>query len=612
MSKVYELTEEVLGYNTAESPTNTDPRHLVGGSRNVLIDQQRKVRTRNGFSIFGANNAAITPIRNAVTWNTSTGTELFLRAYDDEFEVYLATVDGTALDAWYRVKDSLGTTAIPRFTTWFNATEAIDELIFVWGDDNLYKWNGAVAIVSSITGVTVTKTGTTTFAQNRFYTSGTKTFVCVRTGTAYTYTGGETTTTLTGIADTTGLVAGDILVQQVVTTADKPVADRNNNTIYNYENQIAVGSDTDERVYLSKNSDYTNFSYSTPRVPGEGALLTLDGKTNGFATLNDKLIIFSGTESIFQATFVALTVSTTKTETVEVKKYEVGVGQSAQSQEVIVPIGNSILYLSQEPALRELVSLEALSGGKDPVTISNQIKPDFDAATWTGASAIWYKNALYLSAPSDGVLYILEYKEDADNKIRRFWQPPQTLPVRIISIYNSTLYGHSNASPETYNIFDETAYSDTNAAGEKVPINCVAKFAYKSYGKRALLKNFDEYFVEGEISASTTLDLTLYYDYGGYTQTLTKSIDGGDFNISEETLLNSSMAQQPPGSQPLGGNILAPDGTLKFRAILEIAKEDFFEMQAVFSSDDVDKYWAILGHGSNARISSRQPNNKKI
>ena len=72
------------------------------------------------------------------------------------------------------------------------------------------------------------------------------------------------------------------------------------------------------------------------------------------------------------------------------------------------------------------------------------------------------------------------------------------------------------------------------------------------------------------------------------------------------------MAQQPPGSQPLGGNIIAPDGTLKFRAILEIAKEDFFEIQAVFSTDDIDKYWAILAHGSNARISTRQPNNKKI
>jgi len=610
--KEYSLTEEVIGYVTSENATNTDPRHLVAGSRNVLIDQQRKVRTRNGFSILGVNNEALTPPRNAPVWNTSTGTELQLRAYDDELEVYLGTVDGIAFNTWYRVAQGFGTSAIPRFTPWFDIVENIDELIFVWGDDNIYEWNGAVAVVESVTGVTITKTGTNTFAQNRFYTAANKILVCVRTGTEYTYTGGEGTLTLTGIADTTGIIAGDILIQKIVTNADKPAANRINNYIYTYENQICVGSDSDDEVFISKNTDYADFSYSTPRVPGNGALLTLDGKVNGFGTLNDRLIVFAGKQSIFQAWYTQLTVSTTKTETMEVKKYVVGVNQSAQNQETIVQIGNSILYLSHEPALRELISLEAVSGGKEPTTLSNPIKPDFDAATWTNACAMWYKNALYLSAPSNSLLFILEYKEDADGKVRRFWQPPQTLPVRALSSYNGLLYGHSNATPETYYLFDPTTFSDTNAVGEKVPINCVAKFAYATYGKRAHLKTFDEYFVEGEISASTVLDVNLYYDYGGYTQTLTRQIDGSDFDIVEETLLNASMAQQPPGSEPLGGTLSAPDNTLKFRAILEIAKEDFFEIQPVFSSDAPDQYWSIITHGSNAKISTRQPNNKKI
>lgn len=610
--KEYELTDEVLGYSTSENPTNTDPRHLVAGSRNVLIDQQRKVRTRNGFSVLGASSSDTTPPRNQATWNTSTGTELMLRAYDDELEVYLGTVDGTDLNAWYRVKNSLGTTAIPRFAPWYKSAEVIDVLLFVWGDANIYEWNGAVAVVGSVTATTVTKVGTNTFAQNRFYAAGNKTFFCARTGTEYTYTGGETTTTLTGITDTTGLVAGDVLIQKVVTNTNKPIATRKNNTIYNYQNQICLGSDTDGTVYVSKNTDYTDFSYATPRVPGNGALLTLDGKVNGFGTLNDKLIIFTGKDSIFQAQFTELTVGSTKTETFDVKKYEVGVNQSAQTQEVIIPLGRSILYLSHEPALRELVSLEEVSGGKEPSTLSNPIKPDFDAEDWSNACGIWHKNACYLSAPTNSRLYILEYKEDADGRVRRFWQPPQTLPVRSLSSFAGLLYGHSNASPETYELFDPDTFSDVNSSGEKLAINCVAKYAYRGYGKRAVLKNFDEYFVEGEIGPSTTLDVNLYYDYGGFTQVISKEIDGSNFDTSEETLLNASLAQQPLGQSPLGGVVNAPDGTLKFRAILEIAKEDFFEMQAVFSTDDTDKYWAILAHGANAAISTRQSNNKKI
>lgn len=610
--KEYDLTEECLGYVTAENPTNTDSRFLVGGSRNVLIDHQRKIRTRNGYSMLGVHNYVTYPITNQVTWNNSTGKELLIRSVHAEAMVYLGTVDGTVLDAWYGLVNSLTANIIPRFTTWYNATESIDELIFVWGDDNLYKWSGAVAIVDSVGAATITKTGTTTFAQNRFYTTGSKTLICARTGTNYTYTGGETTTTLTGLASTVGLVAGDVLLQKVVTTADKPAANRKNNTIFNYENQICVGSETDQLVYISKNSDYTNFTYSTPRVPGEGLLLTLDASATAFGNLNKALIVFAGKNTIFEGRYTQLTVSTTKTETMTINRYEVGINQSAQSQETVVPIGNSILYLSHEPAIRELLSLEQVSGGKVPVTLSNPIKPDFDAADWTNACAIWHKNALYITAPNDGVMFILEYKEDADGKVRRFWQPPQTLPVRALSTYAGNLYGHSNASVESYRLFDPETFSDTNFDDEKVPINCVAKYAYKSFGKRALLKCFDECFVEGEIGASTTLDVTLYYDYGGYTQTINEQIEGGNFDTSEENLLNASLAQQPPASQPLGGTINAPDSTLKFRAIIEIAKEDFFEIQTVFSSEAEDYYWGILAHGTNAKISTRQPNNKKI
>src|SRR3990167_1643293 len=222
----HKLTEETLGYVTSEEITNTDKRFLISGSKNSLIDFNRKVGIRNGFTIKGVANSAQTQVRNALTWNLSTdnggqGGELPLRFYDDEWEVYLGTVDGTEINAWTRFTSGRSTTAIPRGAIFFDTVENIDEIILVEGTDDLIEWNGAVAVVSSITGTTITKAGTKTFAQNRFYTAANKTVVCVRTGTEYVYTGGETTTTLTGIADTTGLIAGDILVQKIVTTSNK-------------------------------------------------------------------------------------------------------------------------------------------------------------------------------------------------------------------------------------------------------------------------------------------------------------------------------------------------------------------------------------------------------
>lgn len=612
MAKRYSVINETFEYNSAQDQTNNDERNLVAGSRNVIIDQQRKVRVRNGNTRLGIENTATTGCRGGVTWNTSTGTEFMTRAYDDELEIYLTTIDGTALNAFYRLMQGLPTTGTPRFTTWYSDTENLDLLIFVVGNDNTYAWGGGVCVVDSITGTTITKAGTETFAQARFFTAGNKTLVNVRTGTEYTYTGGESTLTLTGIADTTGIIAGDVLVQKVITNSNSPAANRNNHTVYTFENQLCVASDEDEQVYISKNTDYTNFAYSSPRLPGEGALLTLDDAAHAFGELEEKLIVFAGKSSIYQVNTQEITVGSTLTETLKVEKYQTGTGQSAQSQEVVAQINNTIVYLSFEPAVREIMSPSELQGGGKPRTLSNPIKPDIDAETWTGACAKWHKNAYWLSAPTNGRVYILEYREDADGKLRRFWQAPQTMFIGAWVTLGDDLYGHSASVPETYRIMDPDAFSDVNSENEKVAYKCVAKFAYRNFGDRARLKNFDEYFVEGEISPSTDLLYTKYYDYGGNTQSIEKTINGDDLNILEETLANVALGQQPLGSNPLGGSVSAPEGSAKFRAIIEIAKEDFFEMQDIFETDDTDKYWSIIARGENAQMSNRQPINKKI
>ena len=89
--KKHLLTEEYLGYDTAQDPTKIDARHIVAGSKNVIVNRNRKVQTRGGYTRLGTSNTALTGIRSAWTWHTSTGTSLPIRMYDDELEVYLGT-----------------------------------------------------------------------------------------------------------------------------------------------------------------------------------------------------------------------------------------------------------------------------------------------------------------------------------------------------------------------------------------------------------------------------------------------------------------------------------------------------------------------------------------
>ena len=108
-----------------------------------------------------------------------------VRSYDDELEVWVATLDTVAINAWHRVKDALSTTGILRFAPWWKDSETLDVLLFVQGDANHYEWGGGVAVASSVTATTIVKKGTTTFAQNRFYVNASRTLINTRTGVEY-------------------------------------------------------------------------------------------------------------------------------------------------------------------------------------------------------------------------------------------------------------------------------------------------------------------------------------------------------------------------------------------------------------------------------------------
>jgi hypothetical protein len=628
----FKLVEETAGYVTNEEPSNTSPKFLIAGSQNVLIDQQKKVKIRSGYSRLGAENTALTQVRNAWTWmvsrkyeaeNATTTQVLSQRFYDDELEVYLGTVDGYAINAWTRVANGWSTTKHLRTASWFDTTEKKDLQIMVNGDDKLYEWGGGVAVVASVTSNTVTKQGTNTFAQNNFYSTRNMTFVCVRTGTEYTYTGGASTTTLTGIADTTGLQANDILIQKVITTDNKPEDGYTNDFITTFRNQIVLGSETDGRVFISKDDDYDDFTKASPRIPGDGETITLEETARGFIILGEYLITFAGRESAYKSKFEQLAIGSTLCETVQTTKLNMGVNQGALCQEAIVPLGNAFAYLTNEVALRIISNPEDLTG-VNPKTLSTPIKPDFDAEKWWNSShipdvfGIWYKNMLIFSLPQASHLYILNYTEDADGKLWRYWNPPQIFPVGPMSIIDlndgngGRLYGHSNGVPESYLLFDgasDGVYSGI-ASADKLPIEAKAVFAYNNFGKKGMLKNFDEYYVDGEITPNTTdLIMTLDYDYDGQTQKIEKNIDGSDEDILEGSIGFNSLAQQSLALNPLGGLLNPPADARRFRAVYEIAKEDFFELRVTFSTNEVDRYWAIINHGSNIELSKRKPIN---
>ena len=592
MPKKFLLVDKIQQYNTKFDKTNAPFNVLVSPSQNVLINNADKISTRKGYSLLGKANANNNPIEGSFVWQNSSGGEISLRSYDDELEIYTTT-----LAAYVRLINSL--TAVDlQFATWWSATEGIDLLLWVDGTDNMYEWSGGITTLKSTTSNTITKNGVATWAADRFLTAGTRKVII--NGTEYTYTGGESTTVLTGVTpNPTGEAVDSNVFQAVRTNANTPASGFLSDFLKVLNNQVYVGSSTSRAVYVSSNTDFTDYTLSSPRITGEGALLTLDNIPKAFARQDQDMYISAGRDDWYRTEFETLLLSDdTTAETLVVKKLKTTTGMGAQSQDLTLEVGDFITFIDHNNTLRMLGNIE---GVENPVikSFSNPIKPDFDNADFTNGNMVWDKNRIYVSAPNDDKVYILETRENADGTLRRFWQPPQVLPVRRFAVIGGVLHGHSNAVPETYRLFNTENDNGNSFKAE-------AAFAYRSYGRRDLMKIFDEMLVEGYISSNSVLTLTLNYDFAGFTQILDAEIKGDNSAILYEVAGGGSLGTEPLGTSPIGAGPEEITQNPKFRAIITFPKQDFFEIQFIFSTDQTDAQWEILAHGANVKFSKNQ------
>ncbi len=592
----HKLVSNFIGYRTKPDKTNVNKRALIVGSQNVLINDAEKIVVRGGYELDGADASNTTPILKSFDWKTSRGNERNLRVYDDELEVRFIDADGDI--NWLRVADSWATTEF-QFAPWWDDTEKKQVLLFIVGDSKIYNWGGGVAEILSVTSNTITKKGSGSWVSAGFFNTNNK--MILIDGVEYAYTGGETTTTLTGVTpdpSSGGVAAGDFAIQKIITHNVEPAAGFTNNFIKVLNNQAYIGSSTSNLVYISANDDYIDFTFSSPRVPGEGELFTLDDVCRGFAPLYKEMIMFSGDNDIFRTFFEQFDVGGTLVETLQSKKLSTSTGESAFSADFIAEAGSSVVYLTVDKRLRLIQQSQQL---ESPTIedLSDPIKPDFDNATWTGGHIKSNKNRIYICDPNASKVYILETRQTPSG-FKRFWQTPQLLPVRKFAIIDSDFYGHSNESSETYKLF-------TGTSDNGLPIHHIANLAYRSYGDRDELKSFDEWYVEGYIKSNTTLKVTLLYDFDGFTGELEKKIKGTDSNILFNPSSSGALGDNPLGDSPLGDQPTEEDTTPKFRKFIDVVAKDFYEVAVKFESDKVNYYWEILATGGNVVLPNKKP-----
>lgn len=653
------------GYRNREDITTLPPGILVTGSQNVLTNTYQRVGVVKGYTLDGQRDTSGYPILSSYDWLRNTGDIQHLRAgfavtegdgkmqyrfvasagdyYDGttftDGQVYwidLMTGLGDVSSVSYlELSDStdlveesggagfieLANTGIAdaataevrfRFAEFWDDVERLSLLLFVNSTSNIFMWSGGVTTLSSATVNTITKTGSRTWAEEGFLSSGTYTQEVVINGTVYTYTGGTGTITLTGVTpDPSGETLNSVIHQNVVTTANSAMtgipATFTNYNIANISGQILVTATNSQQEYLSNVNTFTDYSFSTPRIKGEGAILLTAGVPTAIQVQEDTLYLSAGLDYWYQLVFKLSADNTT--ENVGFVNLKTTSRQGAISQEASSKIKNNLFYLSNEPVVNSLGTQQNYLLSPQTTDLSFPIVNDIDNYDLDDSSVFYHNKYGYVCVPKEGLMRV--YNMTDDGKLNaasgtyiknHYWEAPIGYPMKCLAVIDGSLYGHSYQSSNTYKLFDGYEF-DGNV------YECVAAFSFENHGSRNLRKNSTSAFTEGYITSNTTLTLTLQREVTGGS-TAEFQILGSDTSIVQQPADVASLGKDSLGKHSLGGEdefsnqLTNPP---KFRCYSTYNPTPYFEEQTRYSSLGKNQVWELVSFGTNAKVATELP-----
>lgn len=596
------------GYRNREDITMLPAGVMVQGSYNVLTNVSNRIGVTKGYTLDGQSDNTITSINSSYDFTKVLSNDRHVRSQLTKLQFrYEHPV--TAVIRWLDVVDGLANSHFNYCQYWDN-DEQTTVLLFVNGTSNIYEWSGAVTSYASSTSNTITKSGTTTWIQEGFYVAGTRNVII--NDVIYNYTGGEDTLTLTGVSpDPTGagIVVGDAVIQEIRVTPNASMTtinpDFNNALIANLNNQIFIGALNSSIIFTSKVNDYKNYSNDDPRLIGQGATTTIGDYPTSFINQEDNIYVSAGKDLWYRTLFTDTTTSvddgsggiiSTVYQTLTYSQLKTTPLQSAQSQAVTTKIKNDIVFLSFEPIINSLGRVENVLLTPQVTDLSYPIVNDMNRYDWTDAAMIYFRQYLYVTVPKEGIIRI--YNMTQPKSI--YWESPITYPIGRFSIIDDELYGHGYNVPETYKLLDGYTFNGD-------PIPAAIYFSYNQYGTRTKPKDFNLFYLEGYITSNCTLNYGLNFDIDGCQTQRIYSIDGGNNQLVCSILPDASLGKAPLGSRPFSGFTISPsivsstDTGLppKFRAIKQLSKFPFYELQVFFTSLGTNQQWELISFGPN-------------
>lgn len=594
------VIDKFQGYQTRDDATKINNGANPQGQNTTANNGDRVSIRKLGYDLFPDGTASSTagPITSIHTFRKRDGTNIMMRSYLTFLEYY-----DEANDTWEYLKTGLTTGESFGYADYNINTDLVSYVYFGNQTDNAMRWNGAIsplatAIVSGASTITVDDS-------TSFLSSGT--LIYCGTTTAYASVDDDT-----GIFTLSASTSITCAVDEAVANLPAELSTLPKGNIYLAANNrifIAGIASTSQAVYFSEYGDATTFTSAslvvdgTDTSPGIFNLGMGGGAVTGMALDENSIYIFKQS-AVWKATLDDTTYTLTNLKPFDGKGQTVG----SLSSKAVFTGNNTVYFITPDNQIMELARVESVDYPQI-TPISNIIQPTVDDFNFDSASGIVFRNKAYFAVKSNNDI--------AFNNTVLVWNIKQ-------KIWDSPIVG--------WNISDFVVYDDTDTEelymGDAVTPNIykvnntaqdgnfgvTANWRTKQidFGLPHVQKQLSDIFIEGYISESTTITVSLLIDEDGYSEIFSHEINGTDDDIIYDSTAYNAFGLSAFGTYRFGSQEEA-SGLKKFRVYLgsDFRPMPFYNVQLEVASDEEAQEWEVINIGFEWKQYS-QPKNRKL
>lgn len=577
--------------------TKSDPSKITDGAnpngQNTVINDGDRISIRDyGYTIVGAASSTPNYVHSLHTFRKRSGENIMLRASGSIMEYY---EEGN--DTWEILKSGLSAGTPFGFADFNINTDLTSYVYFGNGVDNFSRWTGAHtmtngAAVAAAASITVDDT-------TGFPASGT----IIYCGTQLAYSSLTATTFVVASAHECADNRGVALI------VNEDAANPKGNIYLAANNRLFISgvASTTQAVFFSQYGVANTFAStlvtaSTAASPGIFNLGEGGGGVTGMALEEGSIYIFKKS-IIYKATLSDSLYTLQPLKPFDGKSQTTGLATRGS----VFTGGNGVFFTTADKQIMNLSRIDSVDYPQI-TPISDPIKPTVASLSFTSSTGITWQDEAYFAQRS-GVDITANDSVFVYNQAREAWESPIVgWPVSVFTIYDDgtgeALYFGDATQAQVYKV---TQGALDNTLG--VTANWRSK--QFDFGKPHLLKEVENFYVEGYITDNTTLSVSLLCDEDGNTQIYTTNFVGteSEFVINGDPF--NLFGFHPFGFERFGSG--DQEALKKFRVYLNksMKRVPCYNFQVEFASDGENQSWEITQFAFKVREFS-QPERSSI